>query len=226
MARFLAVASSIAIIASAVDDSPFHTVSTVEAALSRMLAEDNCTAQWPNVTHCMEWWEDDDTRYCLTNSIPPYEVKPYCPFGVGKGYCMTGKNHDKCAAFFGWHCPRQKGNPSPDGDVPVFYITLYGVPLNPDPTRDILPFPLYEVLLDPVIWYYNETDDSGRESKYGRDRHRNRQSSGRDLLQVNPFQPGDDPSGGMIAVHINGNNIKGPEEAEGVNIDLRYDLNE
>jgi len=201
----------IVLVASATDESPFHQITSVEGALARMLAQDNCTAAWPNVSHCVEWWEDDDTRYCLSNGIPPYEVKPYCPFGVGKGYCMTGKNHDKCAAFFDWHCPRQNGAP-PEGDVPVFYITLYGLPLNPDPTRTLLPLPLYAEVINPLIWYYNDTDDSGRRSGRSRSRW--------PLQQINPFTPGDDPSGGMIAVHINGNNIKGPEEAEGVNIDM------
>ena len=66
---------------------------SVETALKKMFDDDNdCMAAWPNVTHCVDWWvdNDDDLRYCLTNSIPPYPVQPYCPFGVGKGYCMTG----------------------------------------------------------------------------------------------------------------------------------------
>jgi len=73
---------------------------------------------------------------------------------------------------------------------------------------------MYSELNNPLVWYYNDTDDSARKGKLGGPR------SGRDLLQINPFTPGDDPSGGMIGLHINGNNIKGPEEAEGVNIDL------
>eukprot|EP01084_Bolivina_argentea_P173246 300068_1 len=176
---------------------------SVEKALHKMLNDDECTAFWPNVTHCVEWWTDtdDNLRYCLTNSIPPYHVEPYCPFGVGKGYCMTGENHDNCTQFYHLECPAQEGAP-PNGDVPVAQIVLYGVDLNPDPTSVRRPLFIYKE--NPVIWFYNVTTSAA---------HNNQ----RRLLQGPPPVG---PGGGQVGVHIAGQNIKGPEEAEGVNIDL------
>eukprot|EP01084_Bolivina_argentea_P033267 61557_1 len=195
-------------------DQPPNSKS-VQRALNQMLNDDNdCMASWPNVTHCLNWWidPDDNLRYALTNSIPPYPVKPYCPFGIGKGYCMTGENHDSCSQFKGMECPAQPGAP-PTGDVPVAQLVLYGVPLNPDPTNPKAPQYVYHE--NPVIWYYWPTNNSL--ARYPNAYNMlNAHGNGRKLLQGPP--PG--PGGGTIGVHIAGQNIKGPEEAEGVNIDM------
>ena len=91
-------------------------------------------------------------------------------------------------------------------------IILWGLTLNPDPTEPRKPLNLYKE--NPMIWYYNETTNLSQPQQiYPSSIPQN----GRKLLQM-PV----DPSGGAIAVHIAGQNIKGPEEAEGVNIDLRY----
>ena len=103
---------AIAIIAFTAASNEFPVSNSVSKALNKMLYEDDeCTSAWPNVTHCIDWWtdSDDNMRYCLSNSIPPYPVEPYCPFGVGKGYCMTGENHDECQQFKGMECPAQPG---------------------------------------------------------------------------------------------------------------------
>ena len=123
---------------------------------------------------------------------------------------MTGVNHDSCAAFRGMKCPAQKGAP-PTGDVPVPIIILWALTLYPDPTEDKLPLFVYDE--NPVQWFYNESVQYPQKYKYT---HYN----SRKLLQGNNA----DPSGATIAIHIDGQDIKGPEEAEGVNIDLRFEV--
>ena len=83
----------------------------------------------------------------------------------------------------------------PTGDVPVAQIVLYGVTLNPDPTASNLPLPIHKN--SAVKWYYTPTANA----------------NGRHLLQE------DGSLGATIGVHIAGQNIKGPNEAEGANID-------
>jgi hypothetical protein len=84
------------------------------------------------------------------NSIPDHnehgeafkQISPYCPFGVGGGYCLPQET--KCF-FAHMKCPNQSiaENMSLSGDVPVPYQIYYEFPLNPDPTADDLPNHMY-----------------------------------------------------------------------------------
>ena len=113
-------------------DNKWFMTDTVRSKLLTLLEADECTAAWPNVENCVEWWTDEDEklRYVLTNSIPPYEVAPYCPFGVGKGYCLPD-GATNCSNFYGLTCPAQKGAPA-TGDVEVPQVMLYAFNLYPN----------------------------------------------------------------------------------------------
>ena len=45
--------------------------------------------QWPNVTNCVTWYIEGESRICESNDVPPYHVPAYCPFGTGQGYCQS-----------------------------------------------------------------------------------------------------------------------------------------
>jgi hypothetical protein len=69
---------------------------------------------WPTVPNCVHWSVDDDFRICESNDVPPYHVPPYCPFGIGQGYCGAPSgsgdcpspcNSTKCPPFNGDVCP-------------------------------------------------------------------------------------------------------------------------
>ena len=41
--------------------------------------------------NCVETSLDDEYRYVVSNSVPPYYMNPYCPFGLNNGYCIEGE---------------------------------------------------------------------------------------------------------------------------------------
>jgi len=47
--------------------------------------EANQDNNWGN---CMEMRTDDEFRYITTNSVPDFYMNPYCPIGLGYGYCV------------------------------------------------------------------------------------------------------------------------------------------
>ena len=69
---------------------------------------DSCFISWPGVKNCATWNTSSNTlRVLESNNVPTYQVPPYCPFGVGQGYCQspTVGNSSNCAPFAGRVCP-------------------------------------------------------------------------------------------------------------------------
>jgi len=208
-------------------DENWYSTDLVRANLQSMLATDSCTAPWPNTTNCVEWFTDEveQVRYVLTNSIPPFLVEPYCPFGVGKGYCLPD-GATNCSQFQGLTCPGQQGAP-PTGDVWTPQIMLYAFPLFPDPTNASAPRNLYE--LNPMTWSYDadsrrediidHRDDNDAVRRFAfleeRDLFGNRRRMSSDPSPPPPPNNAFQTTG----VHTAGIQIKGPAEAEGFNVD-------
>lgn len=148
--------------------------------------------QWPNVTNCVTWYIEGESRICESNDVPPYHVPAYCPFGTGQGYCQspTVGNSTDCAPFAGLTCPCTPGADDDEaaascpagttavGDVLVPYYQKFVFPLRPDPT-----------LADRPKHMYNNSA----------------------LTTGNSFQ--------VIGAHLNGVQLKGPAEANGFNVD-------
>lgn len=119
-----------------------------------ILMNDTCWKDWPDVVSCVEWSvsEKNGTRSCESNDVPPFYVPPYCPFGIGEGYCQSPTVGDStdCPPFKGKKCPC---DPSVDnscppgtpktGDVMVATYQKFIFPLHPDPTDDSKPLHMY-----------------------------------------------------------------------------------
>jgi len=41
--------------------------------------------------NCVSASTDKSYRYVHSNSVPPYYMNPYCPFGLNNGYCIEGE---------------------------------------------------------------------------------------------------------------------------------------
>jgi len=111
------------------------------------------TNVWPNAENCVLWNVDEEkgVRTCESNSIPPYFVEPYCPFGLGEGYCNSPVEGDTtdCTVFHGMTCPCVEGSrgcptTSLVGDVVTPIYQRFEFPLHPDPTREDLPKHMYD----------------------------------------------------------------------------------
>ena len=83
--------------------------------------------------------------------MPPYYVPPYCPFGIGQGYCQSPTEGDStdCAPFDGMTCPCEEGTDGCDtttdvGDVLASIYQYFEFPLNPDPTVNDGPKHMYD----------------------------------------------------------------------------------
>lgn len=99
---------------------------------------------WPHVDSCVVWWTEGDLRLMESNAIPPFALAPYCPFGLGQGYCESpafGGSSTDCDPFFNLTCPCTPGNAgcpaeTPTyGDIPVATYQRFEFPLRPDPTE-------------------------------------------------------------------------------------------
>lgn len=211
-------------------DEKWYSTELVRTNLLSMLATDSCTAPWPNTTNCVEWFTDTDeqVRYVLTNSIPPFLVEPYCPFGVGKGYCLPD-GATNCSQFQGITCPGQQGAP-PTGDVWVPQVMLYAFDLFPDPTNASRPLNLYE--LNPLTWAYDgvtgmedivdhrdDYDAVRRIAFLERALFATNAKNGRRRMSNDPPPPPPNQAFQTTGVHEAGIQIKGPAEAEGFNVD-------
>ena len=153
---------------------------------------------WPNVENCVLWntLPDVGLRTVESNSVPPYHVEPYCPFGIGEGYCnspIEGSSYN-CTIFKDMKCPCEPGTEAcfatEAGDVLTPYYQYFEMPLYPDPTRDDLPRQMYN-----HSGLINTADDPPP-----------------------PGPPGDFVP--AIGVHLNGIVMLGPSEANGVNVDV------
>jgi len=162
-----------------------------------------CQREYPNSTACFLWLVDfaNRERYLLTNSIPGYKVEPYCPWGIGKGYCFPD-GATNCTPFFDMTCPVPNDlSYSPLGDTPVVQWILYNVSLERNPTDSDLPHYLYSN--HPQLKAY-----SNNNSKYFPPPH----GSGP--------PPPPPANAGPVGLHINGQVIFGPNEAQDQNVDL------
>ena len=108
---------------------------------------------WPDVQNCAVWNVSGDKaiRTLESNSIPPYYVPPYCPFGIGEGYCRSPVrgNTTDCDVFLGLICPCEEGTTGCKkstnvGDVVTPRYSYFEFPLYPDPTKEELPRHMYD----------------------------------------------------------------------------------
>ena len=109
---------------------------------------------WPDVQNCAVWNVSGDKaiRTLESNSIPPYYVPPYCPFGIGQGYCRSPVqgNSTDCDSFSGVLCPCEESShfrmcmSTNVGDVMLPNYQYFEFHLNPDPTKEGLPRHMYE----------------------------------------------------------------------------------
>lgn len=112
-----------------------------------------CWSSWPDVHNCVQSWVNQTTGYLMveSNNVPDYYVPPYCPYGIGQGYCQSPTVGDStdCPPFKGKVCPCVKGtkgcpeNTTDAGDVMVPTYQFFMFPLNPDPTRGDRPLHMY-----------------------------------------------------------------------------------
>merc|ERR1719502_119958 len=116
---------------------------------------ETCWKSWPDVTNCVQWWTNETAgmRYAESNNVPEYAVPPYCPFGIGQGYCKAPSqgNSSECDPFPGLLCPCDPGtdpscpaNTTAAGDVMVPTYELFEFPLRPDPTDASKPKHMYD----------------------------------------------------------------------------------
>jgi len=94
-------------------------------------------------TPCVNTTTAGKSRVVVSNSVPPFQPAPYCPYGVGGGYCMP---HEADCPFAGMVCPMQEGAPA-DGDVLVPQHMTFTVPLHGFPTNPSAPHTLYVLLM-------------------------------------------------------------------------------
>lgn len=96
---------------------------------------------------CTNYTEDDDFRYMISNSVPSFYFNPYCPLGIGYGYCI---GEEECV-FDGLVCGDNasvgaSAGFTPYGDVWVPYLSYYAVTKHPNPTRNDRPGDMYETV--------------------------------------------------------------------------------
>ena len=97
---------------------------------------------------CVSHTLDDAWRYMTSNSVPDFYFGPYCPLGLGLGYCVGG---DDACAFDGLVCgdaasAGASAGFTPYGDVWVPSRAYAKVPRRPDPTRADRPADMYAVV--------------------------------------------------------------------------------
>lgn len=217
-----------------------NLIDQINNDISTMLDDESkCMIPWPNVVNCATWYESKKTnmRYLLTNSVPVYFVPPYCPFGIGDGYCFSGSDHKNCSTFFNMSCPAQTHRKDTVGDVVVAQLFLYGIPSNPNPLNNTLPYGIYE--RDSLLWAYNNgTNNSTFEYSNSKElelltnlwKYSDLIDESDDDVSSLLLDDGDDtnddvnisdalPGWAVIALHITGQQVKGPDEAEGMNVD-------
>ena len=100
-----------------------------------------------NWGHCMAESNDGKMRYFHSNTVPDFYYNPYCPIGLGYGYCIDIEiEKDMC--FFPDYM--KCGNTSLGrgtteyGDVWVPQHNYFAVPMHPNPTRWDRPAMMYD----------------------------------------------------------------------------------
>ena len=109
--------------------------------------------KWPEVKNCAIWSIslENGVRTLESNAVPPYYIPPYCPYGIGQGYCQspTLGNTTDCDEFRDMKCPCEEGSidcpkSTQVGDVLTPFYQYFEFPLNPDPTKEGLPRNMYD----------------------------------------------------------------------------------
>eukprot|EP00756_Hemistasia_phaeocysticola_P012165 Hpha_TRINITY_DN15176_c0_g22::TRINITY_DN15176_c0_g22_i1::g.127836::m.127836 len=134
-------------------DGQCRRVVVEDTTLTSTLPDGCLSGAWPNLTSCVKWYDNHLTgkKICESNGVPPYKVYPYCPFGVGDGYCKSPSqgNSTDCKPFDGLTCPCKVGSRScpsgtpSSGDVMVPVYQKFEFPLKPDPTDASKPLHMY-----------------------------------------------------------------------------------
>ncbi|XP_066923290.1 uncharacterized protein [Clytia hemisphaerica] len=114
--------------------------------------DDSCfKMQWStsnktnNYGNCINMTADFQFRYITSNAVPDFYFSPYCPIGVGYGYCTQYEiDHDQCF-FTTLTCGQDNGPGSTQlGDVWVPQRNSYKIPLRGNPTRPDVPWDMYD----------------------------------------------------------------------------------
>ena len=93
----------------------------------------------------MEMTTDENYRYITSNTVPDYYFNPYCPIGLGYGYCVPQEHH---CFFPELICGEDNGEGTTEyGDVWVAALHHYKIPLVGNPTRPDRPGDMYDVSL-------------------------------------------------------------------------------
>merc|ERR1711970_261789 len=100
--------------------------------------EANMDNKWGN---CMEMTKDEEFRYITANQVPDYYYNPYCPIGLGYGYCTPQED----CHFPELICGEDNGNGTTEfGDVWVPLEAHFKIPLVGNPTRSDRPGDMYD----------------------------------------------------------------------------------
>eukprot|EP00116_Pleurobrachia_bachei_P019414 sb/3479676/ len=95
--------------------------------------------------NCMEMYENGTHRFISTNSVPDYPVAPYCPNGIGEGYCTFD---DKSCPLLEMICGHPDNGPGTTtfGDVPFPTKHHFIIPLEGNPTRSDRPGDMFDAV--------------------------------------------------------------------------------
>jgi len=99
-----------------------------------------------NFGNCMVTRLDDTHRYITSNNVPDFYYNPYCPIGLGQGYCIP-QEYEKDACFFeGLVCGGENmgTGTTPYGDVWVAQEDSYKIKLEGNPTQSDRPGDMYD----------------------------------------------------------------------------------
>jgi hypothetical protein len=99
---------------------------------------------------CINATTSGDYVYVTTNNVPDKYQNPYCPIGIGQGYCVDG---DTQCMFDGFLCGIEESvgtsaGYTAYGDVWVPEIAYYKIPVKGDPTRSDRPGDMYSTVDD------------------------------------------------------------------------------
>ena len=95
-----------------------------------------------NWGNCVEMTVDEEFRYITSNNVPNYYMNPYCPIGLGYGYCVP---QEIVCHFPELICGEDNGvGTTGYGDVWVPSINHFKIPLLGNPTRSDRPGDMYD----------------------------------------------------------------------------------
>ncbi|KAL5246790.1 hypothetical protein ACHWQZ_G018854 [Mnemiopsis leidyi] len=99
-----------------------------------------------NFGNCMAMKTDSTHRYITSNNVPDFYVNPYCPIGLGKGYCVQQEIDAGTCFFTGLTCGASDNGPGTNdyGDFWVPQEDNYKIKLEGDPTQSDRPGDMYD----------------------------------------------------------------------------------